>query len=158
MLDLKQMTAIAAPSYVPRRTISALEAASWLGCTDKSVYKLFDKGELEGYKAPGTGVRIYADSVEELKLRYANTRKPEPAAGEPQAGAKNHSLSPALDAGVDASLILPPSTKTSTKPGPARKRSHGQSKSRVVLRYPGQSRSTPPGGSPSSRTGESNVA
>jgi excisionase family DNA binding protein len=60
----------------PQRTLKAKEAAAWLGCSDKAVYKLFINGRLAGYKAPGIGVRIYAESVEEYKNKYANKKEP----------------------------------------------------------------------------------
>ncbi len=132
-----QAVAVADPSYVPRRTLSALEAASWLGCTNKSVYHLFGKGELEGYKAPGTGVRIYADSVEHLKLRYANTTKPRPPADAPNVGPAGP-VAEKPDAGM---VTLSPPATLATRPGAAPRRRPGESKSRVILPYPaGRSR------------------
>lgn len=60
--------------YVPRRVLTVEQAASWLGYSVSMVYRLFHDGELEGYSGPG-GIRIYADAVEDFKLRYANKKK-----------------------------------------------------------------------------------
>ncbi len=79
MLDAETLAAIASPSFTPRRTLSIKEAAAWLGFKHETTRKLFHAGHVEGYDSPIGGIRIYADSVEALKERYANRVKQETA-------------------------------------------------------------------------------
>src|SRR5262249_2235681 len=63
--------AIEDPNFVPRKPLTVKVSAAWLGYSASMVYQLFHAGEIEGYKGPG-GIRLYADSVEDFKIRYAN--------------------------------------------------------------------------------------
>jgi excisionase family DNA binding protein len=73
-------------AYVPRRTLSVQEAVNWLGVRPTKVYALFHRGELEGYQV-GDRILIYADGVEEFKVRHANKR-PRPQTTQPRAAAR----------------------------------------------------------------------
>lgn len=77
MLPLERIAEISDPSFVPRRTLTVQEAATWLGgVSDDTIRRLFDGGQLAGYKV-GDKRLIYADSIEEHKDQ--NSNRPAPA-------------------------------------------------------------------------------
>jgi excisionase family DNA binding protein len=54
-----------------RATVSVQDAARLLNVSDTMICRLYDRGELVGYKA-GCKRLIYADSIDAYKERHAN--------------------------------------------------------------------------------------
>jgi excisionase family DNA binding protein len=68
--------------------VTVAEAAQRLGGVSiKLVYKLFDKGELEGYRV-GSCIRIFADSIAAYIASHRNTKPADKPASVPKPAAK----------------------------------------------------------------------
>jgi excisionase family DNA binding protein len=69
------------------RTISEVlkvkEAMTRLHCGRSTVYDLFNRGELRGYRVGRRGIRIYADSITEYIARRENRPEPDQAPKDP---------------------------------------------------------------------------
>jgi excisionase family DNA binding protein len=54
-----------------RNNFSVKDAARLLGCSPSQVYKLFEEGELRGYRI-GRKIRIYEDALESFQAGHEN--------------------------------------------------------------------------------------
>jgi len=61
-----------------KETVTAKKAAELLGCSPRMVYRLFEQGELLGYRI-GSKILLYADSVPEYIEGHKNQPPVKPA-------------------------------------------------------------------------------
>ena len=51
----------------PRKTLNANQACEFLGCSRATLYRLYGRGEIEGYRiGPVKGLRFFEDALTEF--------------------------------------------------------------------------------------------